>query len=220
MIKDSKGVYQVAQLAGVEWLEHGFGTRHSPSWADSARLAMLRQVHSSLVIAADGAAGCAGEGDALISNRSGVLVGVRTADCAPVLLVDVRRRAVAAIHAGWRGSAGEIARLAVEALRANYGTDPLDIYAAIGPCIRECCYEVGPDVAQRFARWIPALDGVELPVKIDLAAVNRRQLESAGVPAGQIYDCGLCTRCLVEDFYSYRRDGARSGRMISAIGIR
>lgn len=220
MIRDSHGIYRVSQLDALDWLEHGFGTRHSLSWADPKRLAMLKQVHSSRVVAVDSSAGYIGEGDALISNRPGMLVGVRTADCAPVLLVDARRRAVAAVHAGWRGSAEEIARIAVEAMRAEYGTDPADIHAAIGPCIRECCYEVGPNVAQRFARWIPALAGVESPVRIDLAAVNRMQLENAGVPGGQIYNCDLCTRCLAEDFHSYRRDGARSGRIISAIGIR
>jgi YfiH family protein len=220
MIRNSQGIYRVSQFDAFDWLEHGFGTRHSPSWAEPNRLAMLKQVHSSRVVVVDSATGYIGEGDALISDRPGMLVGVRTADCVPVLLLDARRRAVAVIHAGWRGSADEIAHNAVAAMRAEYGTEPADIHAAIGPCIRECCYEVGPDVAQRFARWIPALAGVESPVGIDLAAVNRMQLENAGVPVGQIYDCCLCTRCLVEDFHSYRRDGARSGRMISAIGIR
>ncbi len=220
MNTNSQGIYRFNQLECFNWLEHGFGTRHSPSWADPNRLAMLKQVHSSRVVAVDGAAGCIGEGDALIANRPGMLVGVRTADCVPVLLVDARRRAVAAVHAGWRGSADRIVQNAVTAMRAEYGTDPADVHAAIGPCIRECCYQVGPEVAQRFAGWIPALAGVESPVKIDLAAVNRSQLEDAGVPAEQIYDYALCTRCLVEHFHSYRREGARSGRMISAVGIR
>jgi hypothetical protein len=181
---------------------------------------MLKQVHSADVVPADGGAGCIGEGDALITDHPGTLVGVRTADCVPVLLVDMRRRAVAAVHAGWRGSADQIVRNAIDALHTKYGSAPADVYAAIGPCIRECCYEVGPDVAQKFAAWFPDLASIASPVRINLARVNRLQLERAGVPSGQIYDSGMCTRCMAEDFHSYRRDGAKSGRMISAIGVR
>jgi hypothetical protein len=220
LTKDSQGVYRLAQLDRFEWLEHGFGTRHSTSWADPNRLVMLKQVHSSRVVSADGVAGYVGEGDSLISNHLQMLVGVRTADCVPVLLVDARRRAVAAVHAGWRGSVDQIVRNAIEALHTEYGTAPADVHAAIGPCIRECCYEVGADVAQRFAPWFPELAAVASPVKIGLARANWLQLESAGVPSEQIYDSGLCTRCIAEDFHSYRRDGAKSGRMISAIGVR
>ncbi len=118
------------------------------------------------------------------------------------------------MHAGWRGSAGEIVTAAVQKMSA----DPTDIWAAIGPCIRECCYEVGADVAQHFSRWtVPAVkpNGKQ---NLNLAEANRRQLEMAGVPADQIFDSGLCTYCRIETFYSFRREPADPGRLISAIG--
>jgi YfiH family protein len=180
---------------------------------------MLKQIHSDRIVEADGSPGVIGEGDALIGGRPGVLVGVRTADCVPILMVDTRRRAVAAVHAGWRGSSAAIARKCVELLEQRYGSDPADVQAAIGPAIGACCYQVGPEVAQRFAGWFPQFAGVDRPVNIDLAAVNRKQLEEAGVPARQIHGGAPCTFCAAE-LHSYRRDGPHAGRLISAIGIR
>jgi YfiH family protein len=207
-------------LERFPWLEHGFGTLLSDAWPDAARLAMARQVHSTRVLEADGRTGYIGEADALIANRPGLLIGIRTADCVPILLADARRRAVASVHAGWRGTAGEIARHALEALRRTYGTEAADVHVAIGPAIGPCCYEVGPEVARRFAAWFEELRGINRPVKIDLPAANRLQLIDAGVPPEQIYSGAPCTFCAADQFYSYRREGSRAGRMIAAIGIR
>lgn len=208
------------ELERLPWLEHGFGTRQAGAWADPGRLAMVKQVHSARVLEADGRAGYIGEADALLTDRPGLLVGVRSADCVPLLLADIRRRSVAAVHAGWRGSAAEIARNTVELLRSRYHADPADILAAIGPAIGMCCYQVGPEVAKRFVRWRPEFAGVEGPVNLDLAAINRIQLEQAGVPPEQIFGNAPCTFCAPGEFHSYRRDGAHAGRLIAAIGIR
>ncbi len=195
-------------LAQFDWLEHGFGTRLSA--VDQGRMASLKQVHSATVLMADQPVGCAGEGDALISSRAGALVSVRTADCFPVLMADTRNRAVAAVHAGWRGTAAEIVIRTLEKMREQFGTDPKDVFAVIGPGIGACCYFVGEDVAKKFGRKIAC--------HLDLAAVNRRQLLMAGIPGEQIDAVGSCTFCDAEMFHSFRRDKEQAGRMVSYIG--
>jgi hypothetical protein len=195
-------------LSQFDWLEHGFGTRLSAFKQD--RMASLKQVHSATVLVADPPQGCSGEGDALISTHSGIFVSVRTADCFPVLLADTRTHAVAAVHAGWRGTAAEIVIRTLEKMREECSTDPRDVFAVIGPGIGACCYFVGDDVALKFGRKIAG--------HLDLAAVNRRQLLMAGMPGEQIDAVGSCTFCDAEMFHSYRRDKETSGRMISYIG--
>lgn len=182
---------------------------------------MVKQIHSAdIVIADNNGPGYIGTGDALITNVPGRIVGVRTADCVPILLLDPEHRAVAAVHAGWRGTAQAIVTRTISELAVRYGTRPSDVCAAIGPAIGRCCYEVGPDVASRFAEWQPDLRDSSSAVKLNLEAVNRRQLERAGLAPEKIFISGLCTCCTPDAFHSYRRDRDQSGRMISAIGIR
>ncbi len=114
----------------------------------------MRQIHSDIV---NDVACPAPEGDALISNQPGVLVAVKTADCVPILLADPVTHSVAAVHAGWRGTAAEILSATLRQMSEKWGTRPADVHAAIGPAIGGCCYEVGADVAQRFAELIPEL---------------------------------------------------------------
>ena len=210
--KDSRQIYRVPELDSIDWLIHGFGTRHCSVPALFDNLATLRQIHSSTCIAAEGRSGFLGPGDALLENTPGAIVAVRTADCIPVLLVDERLRAVAAVHAGWRGTAACIVQRALESMRERFGTSPADLHAAIGPGIGPCCYEVGPEVAAQF--------GAQGRTHIDLAGANRRQLVEAGVTPGRIYASNLCTMCRPEDFYSFRRDGEAAGRLFSFAGIR
>ncbi|MCZ2077768.1 MAG: peptidoglycan editing factor PgeF [Bryobacterales bacterium] len=200
------------------WLDHGFGTRASNFWPPPSKLAMAKQVHSDRILRAGESAGYIGEGDALVSNNAGIYVGVRTADCQPILIVDPDRRVVAAIHAGWRGTAARIAAKAVGRLRRDFGSDSTRLVVAIGPCIRACCFEVGPEVAIQFKELFPERDG-ELGKKthLDLTEANRRQIAAAGVPDRNIHIVPLCTFCSNE-FHSYRRDKDK-GRMVSAIGI-
>lgn len=193
-------------LSELKWLDHGFGTR-----ADSIpqeNMASLKQIHSGIVLRGE-QIGCAGEGDALVTALAGVPVSVRTADCYPILLADGRNRAVAAVHAGWRGTAARIVIRALEEMRSRFGTEAADVYAAIGPGIGGCCYEIGADVAHQF--------GMEQAGRIDLAAVNRRQLLDAGVEEHRIDVLGGCTKCDARLFHSYRRDQLAAGRMVSYI---
>ena len=208
------GIYRCLPLGELKWLAHGFGTRHESPRVDVT----LRQIHSDRVVEATGVTDRACEGDALTTNQTGHAVGVRTADCVPILLVDTGSRAVAAIHAGWRGSAVAIVQCTIEQMRAYYETNPIQIYAAIGPCIRKCCYEVGPEVVEHFRDILPEMKDTTGKQHLDLPLVNRRQLEAALVPSDQIFDSGLCTFCDADQFYSYRRDPQNPGRLLSAIG--
>jgi YfiH family protein len=215
--RDSRQVYRVSELDAFEWLVHGFGTRLSDIPALFAQLATLKQIHSTTCVPAAGRSGVLGEGDALLENSPGSVVAVKTADCIPVLLVDERRRAVAAVHAGWRGTAARIVPQAVVSMERYFGTGAGDLHAAIGPGIGRCCYEVGPEVAARFE--MQEFEG-QGRAHIDLAAVNRRQLEEVGVTPGRIYASNLCTMCRPEEFHSFRRDKEAAGRMYSFVGIR
>jgi YfiH family protein len=210
--KDSQNIYRARALERFAWLEHGFGTRHTPELARNPKLATLHQIHSDICVAARGRAGLLGDGDALLENTPGHLVAVKTADCIPVLLVDEEHRAVAAVHAGWRGTVRGIVQQALRAMQAEFGTRPERVHAAIGPGIGKCCYEVGAEVAAQF--------GETGTCHIDLVEANRRQLAEAAVPDTQIYSAQLCTKCGVGDFHSYRRDKEQAGRMLSFIGVK
>jgi purine-nucleoside/S-methyl-5'-thioadenosine phosphorylase / adenosine deaminase len=194
------------------WIEHGFGTRQAT--IDQAGMASLKQIHSHVVLTAE-RPGCIGEGDALVTrtrNREqSVAVSVRTADCFPILLADPETRAVAAVHAGWRGTAAGVVRASLVRMRNEFGTDPGNVYAAIGPGIGRCCYEVGVDVARQF--------GMQEAGKLDLAVENRNQLIAAGLRPERVEQVGGCTFCHPALFFSWRRDRDRAGRMISFIRV-
>jgi hypothetical protein len=211
--KDEHHVYRFDALAAIEWLDHGFGTRHSAGF-DALAAATVRQVHSDRVLRVVDGPGCVGEGDALMTDRAGIRLAVRTADCVPVLLADTRRRVIAAVHAGWRGTLAGISRKTVDRMREAYGSEPADIAAAIGPRIGGCCFEVGREVAALFRA------GVEDKVHLDLAALNRGQLLEAGLSSRQIHVADLCTRCEAGEFHSFRRDRERAGRMVSSVLLR
>lgn len=210
--KDDSGVYRCSELDALPWLLHGFGTRQSDIPGRFSQLATLHQVHSADCIAAAGRSGQLGRGDCLLEDRPGAVVAVKTADCIPILLADGRNRAVAAVHAGWRGAAARIAGRAVEAMGGRFGTRPEDLHAAIGPGIGACCYEVGADVAAQF--------GQAGRRRLDLPAINRQQLLEIGIPEARIYVSSLCTMCRPDEFHSYRRDKEAAGRLYSFAGIR
>lgn len=193
-----------------------------------SRIFVLAQVHGTrvrLVEAHDVAAAVAREqGDATMSRAPGLACGVRVADCAPVLLGDARSGAVAAVHAGWRGVVRAIVPVAVQALHALVGR-PLELRAAIGPHIERCCFEVGEDVAALLeGAWPTAVGGAAALVDrgrpkphVDLRALITAQLRQAGCDPSAIDQVRGCTVCDRARFHSYRRDGARGGRMLAAI---
>jgi YfiH family protein len=187
--------------------------------AGQGRLRLLRQVHGTRVCHApwDGTP----EGDAGLAAAAGELLGIETADCLPVLIVDHVRRVVAAAHAGWRGTVLGVTAHAVDAMVAA-GSRPRDLLAALGPAIGACCYEVGPDVEEAFgpgsARFFRP--GPRGRAHLDLRAANRAQLLAAGLAEDAIHDLGDCTYHLPDRYHSYRRDGRGAGRMISFVGFR
>jgi polyphenol oxidase len=208
------GIYVSSLFSDESWLEHGFASRTADGWPGP--YGRVAQIHSATVHLSNDLDG-APAGDAVVTDRPGHWIGVRTADCVPLLLADTRHRAVAAVHAGWRGTLANIVGATLEKLRETYGTDPSDVIAAVGPCIGECCFEVGPEVAEQFQ---PLLRFESLPSHIDLVEANLRHLVAGGVPPERIDVSELCTMCDEAEFHSYRRDRDASGRMVSAIQVK
>jgi polyphenol oxidase len=192
------------------------------------RLLLIRQVHGTAVAVARRGRQRAWdppEADIIISDDPDLAIGVRVADCAPLLLFDRKNGVAGAAHAGWRGAAAQAAVVAIAAMRDTFGCDPSNIVAAIGPCLGACCGEVGPEVVEAFRsggagagslqRWFrPGRADRSL---LDLPGANRDQLIAAGVPSKTIFDSGLCTKTNHERLHSYRADRERAGRLLGAI---
>ncbi len=156
--------------------------------------------------------------DALVTNITGVVLTILTADCVPLLIVDPVHRAIGAVHAGWRGTQQEITRKTIETMGRLYGTQPADLIVGIGPAIGGCCYEVGEEVVNHFRAYPHAITtqnhGKYL---LDTRQINAQQLTSLGVPPEQIEISPICTACEHERFFSYRADGGTAGRFMSCI---
>jgi YfiH family protein len=216
VVKSPQGYYQSTVLGRFPWLWHAFGTAAAPP---PAGYLVLKQIHSNLVLTAR-ECGPGVEGDALVTAEPGVVVAAKTADCVPLLMADARLRAVAAVHAGWKGTLADIAGAAVRKLRTEFGSRPEDIWVAIGPSIGACCFEVGPEVAHQFGTLFPERDDLHERTRVDLRESNRRLLVEAGVPAAQIDVGAACTVCGGAEFYSWRRDKVAGERMFAVIGVR
>lgn len=214
--------------------------------AANLNLVSLLQFHSDAILSFDSVPTTPSRGDASVTNRPGLLLAIQTADCVPVLIVDQKNRAVAAVHAGWRGTLQRIAAKAVGQMQMQFGSKPADLLAAIGPSIGGCCYEVGTEVASKFAAQFPnaadffdelrtgdepnplqwlnmAPPGHQPPPKkvlLDLRKANRAQLIEAGIPSRSIFVNALCTACRRDLLFSYRKEGPQSGRQMALIGIR
>jgi purine-nucleoside/S-methyl-5'-thioadenosine phosphorylase / adenosine deaminase len=189
-----------------------------------SRVAFMRQVHGNDVAALEELEAAPPRCDAILTDRPGIGLTVVTADCVPLLLWGSKRNAVAAIHAGWRGTLARVVSKAVGSLESRYGVSPEEIHAAVGPAIRVCCFEVGDEVVAAFEESGRDLDRVSRPGPrarrhLDLVEDNRAQLVDAGVSASRIYDSGRCSHCEVERFYSYRREGSGVGRTMGVIGV-
>jgi YfiH family protein len=164
--------------------------------------------------------------DAIVSDVPGVLAGVKTADCVPILIGDSQTGAFVAIHAGWRGTLAEVATKALSQMMSNYNTKPDDVVIAIGPAAGACCYEVGSDVINAFGERFANSAELFNPTRedhacVDLIEANRAQLTAAGVNEDVIYNAPLCTMCRTDLFFSYRREKnlyGKVGRLMSVIG--
>jgi YfiH family protein len=252
---------RIAFLRGLEAPSPRHNERNHNDGSNGQRwkLITLRQVHSDIIhhidshhvdshqVASDPDAPLTGDG--LLTATPGLLLGIQTADCLPIILVDAKRRAVGVFHAGWRGTVKRIVEKGVGEMHRWFGTRPEDMKAAIGPGVGGCCYEVGEEVRTKFEsqfsyaaklfREVKDSDPVrekypllflsarapghgELPPKIflDLAEANRRQLLSVGVPAKSIAASPLCTNCRTDLLFSYRAEKGKTGRMMAVAGIR
>jgi polyphenol oxidase len=208
-------------------------------------LIALKQIHSAVIWPFTSVPKEACKGDASLTKTPGLLLAVQTADCVPILLVDCKKRVVAAVHAGWRGTLARILEKTVGELHARFGSNPSDLLAAVGPSIGPCCYEVGAELVTQFSsqfadaheyfdeprtgeepnplQWLNMMPPGHQPppknVHLDLPKANRSQLLAAGLREKNIYLSGLCTACHRDLFFSYRKQGPRSGRLLSAIAI-
>ncbi|HKO14158.1 MAG TPA: peptidoglycan editing factor PgeF, partial [Acidobacteriaceae bacterium] len=220
--------------------------------APAAQLITLRQIHSSLIRRVDEAdleRAQPWKGDGFMTDQPGLLLGIQTADCIPVLVADVKRKAVAAFHAGWRGTLKRIVENGVGRMRLEFRSRPEDLVAAIGPGIAACCYAVGEEVRSEFLSQFayapelftevsdsdpirekypllfltaraPGHSNLGPSLHLDLFEANRRQLLDAGVRPDAITVIGDCTRCQNNRYFSYRAEQGFTGRMLSVAGIR
>lgn len=181
----------------------------------------IRQVHGSkIIVAARNAASpwsaAPEDADGVLTDRRGLAIAVRTADCLSVFIYDPRHEAIGLVHAGWRGTQQQIAARAVAIMRQQWDSGPKDLRVAFGPAIRSCCYQVG----EPFLKYFP---GETVRRKegyfFDLPQANRNQLADAGVDAANIMDCGVCTYC-DPMYFSYRREGESAGRMIALMMLK
>lgn len=164
--------------------------------------------------------------DALVTSMPRVLLGVKTADCVPIILGDGRTGACAAVHAGWRGTLASILSRALERMGTEYGTRAEDVRAAIGPAAGACCYEVGAEVIEAFSTKFPNSNHLFTPTRaghalVDLQRANREQLITSGVAPERVHTAPLCTMCRTDLFFSYRREKiphGRTGRLMAVIG--
>ena len=214
------------------------------------KLVTLKQIHSSSVLSVgENELAQACQGDGLMTNQPGVLLAIQTADCIPVLVADVKKKAVAAFHAGWRGTVKRIVESGVGKMRVAFRSRPEDLVAAIGPGIAACCYAVGEEVRTEFGSQFgyaadlfhevsdsdpvrqkypmlfltaraPGHSNLGPSLHLDLMEANRRQLLDAGLRTGAITVIGDCTRCQNNRYFSYRAESGMTGRLLSVIGIR
>ena len=211
-------------------------------------LVTLRQIHSDLIHRIDTVAEHPLTGDGLITSTPGILLAVQTADCLPLILVDVRQHAIGVFHAGWRGTLQRIAQKGVGEMRRFFGTEPQNIKAAIGPGIHSCCYQVGAEVREQFEsqfahatilfREVKESDPIrekypllflsarppghsewQTKIFLDLVEANRRQLMEVGVAPKNISASDLCSACRPDLLFSYRADKGVTGRMMGVVGI-
>jgi YfiH family protein len=216
---------------------------------DNWPLCQVKQIHSAIVHQVNEPSNHPLTGDGLITNAPALLLAIKTADCVPVLVADTKRRVVAAFHAGWRGTVARIVEKGIGEMRRQFGSLPRDLRAAIGPCIRRCCYSVGSEVRAEFesqfsyagALFEEVFDSNAIHVRypllflnqrapghgdlgpeihLDLVAANQRQLEDAGLRAQHISVVDGCTACDTSRFFSHREEFGKTGRMMAVIGIR
>jgi polyphenol oxidase len=245
MLVNNDTLYQSSVLSPFREIIHGFSGRKNRDCRKKSNLirilntldikyshfVMAEQIHGDMISDISGK-----DGGSEIKNADGLIfqakpgdagpvaLGVKTADCVPILLYDPETRQIMAVHAGWRGTLKRIMKKAIGLMAAN-GTDPENIYAAIGPHIGDCCYTISAVRSEKFRQEFG--DNPKIVYKLascwhlNLGYINRTELENAGLKPFHIDDFSLCTACLKDDFFSYRSDLRNNhGEQISIIGFK
>jgi len=223
--------YSVPCLEKIPFISHGFGSRYfNEQWlckniqGKKLKSVFLDQIHSDIIHTVVELPDKNWKGDALLTDRPGILLVVRTADCLPVLLVDKKKKVVAAVHCGWRGTKKKLAEKAVKAMSVLYKCERSSLLAVLGPCIEQDCYEVGDEVRESFQDagirddFFLSSSAKKGRYYFDLKQANRYQLLKAGMKPENIFSVDLCTYC-EESLFSYRRDGLKAGRMVNFIAL-
>lgn len=182
--------------------------------ADVSQVFWRKQIHGDdILVAKDSVLSCRNcpDADAYITDHKNLPVAIRSADCVPVLLFDPLKGAVGIVHAGWKGTAKEITYKTVVRMQEAFGSQPQQIQAVLGPAIQSCCYEVGEEFRQYFSDELIERDG---KLYVDVTKNNYKQLLKSGLKKEHIHHTGICT-CCNSQYFSFRRDGAKAGRMIS-----
>jgi len=236
--------------ANVERNRRAFLTAADATDADGNPwpLVQVKQIHSAIVHRVDEPTREPVAGDGMITNKPGLLLAIKTADCVPVLVVDVKRRVVGAFHAGWRGTVARIVEKGVGEMRRQFGSVPRDLRAAIGPCVRSCCYSIGAEVRAEFESQFTYADElfeevfdsnaihIRYPllflnqrapghgdlapeIHLNLVEANRRQLKDAGMRDAHISVIDGCTACDTKRFFSHRQEFGKTGRMMAVVGM-
>jgi len=181
---------------------------------DVCQVFWRKQIHGDNILAAHGGVGTikgCPDADAYITDEKNLPIAIRTADCVPVFIFDPRRRVIGLAHAGWKGTTKMIAAKTVQRMQEKYASQASDLKIALGPSIRECCYQVGAEFRDYFPSYVKERGG---HLYLDVISANRDQLLQASVRQENIFDSGICT-CCNKNYFSFRRDGAKAGRMIS-----
>lgn len=183
-------------------------------------LARLEQVHDGKVVKIDGKTGLSEEvpgADGAVTDVKGIVLSVRTADCLPMLFYDPGHNAIGIAHGGWRSTKERIAGNVIKAMAAAYGSVPSQLRVGMGPALRQCCYEVNSEFLVHFPDSVVKMAHRHY---FDLVGENAEQLIAAGVSAKNIFDCGICTACRNEEFFSFRKEKDKAGRMLSVIMLK
>jgi YfiH family protein len=244
---EEKAFLKLPALKNIDSIRHAFTTRQDGLGARSSgikspddwnavaetfaigpdRLVTVNQVHGDTIVTVDGKnyqSMRSVQADGLITNVRGIAIGIETADCVPILLIDPATPAVGAVHAGWRSTVQKIVQKTLRKMQDEFGSDPSRMIAAIGPAIGPECYEVdepvmGP-VRQSFPFWneVAFFRGKD-KWGLDLVKLNRMELVQSGLAEKNVHALGMCTSCRKDLFYSFRVEG-RAGRMLSAVMLR
>lgn len=178
-----------------------------------------KQIHGDdVLVAVNNSASCKDcpDADAYVTNERNLPIAIRTADCVPVFIYDPVKKAIGLSHAGWKGTVKEIAAKTIKTMQDKFNSQCYDLKVVLGPSIRECCYQVGEEFKEHFPHDLQLRSG---SLYLDVVQANRRQLIKAGVSQENITDCGICT-CCDKNYFSFRRDGAKAGRMISLMMLK